>query len=133
MLGTSKLPSEFHQVGPLHQPGFKSLLALAKTGLVNIKISGLYRASNETTTTYGDLQPIIEEFAHEVPDRLIWGSDWPHTGEGADRLSKKQDMNMKEPFRKIDNAGILKQLRSWLGSEEVWLKVFRDNAGRLYN
>lgn len=133
MLGTSKIPSESDQAAPLNQPGFKSLLSLAKTGRVNIKISGLHRASNETVTTYSDPQPIIEEFAHEVPDRLIWGSDWPHTGEGAERAGNKPDMSIKEPFRKIDNMGILRQSRVWLGSEEVWLKVLKENPGRLYN
>jgi hypothetical protein len=42
------------------------------------------------------------------------------------------DMSIKEPFRKTDNMGILRQLRWWLGSEEVWLKVLRENPGHLY-
>ncbi|KAF3395526.1 hypothetical protein DPV78_008597 [Talaromyces pinophilus] len=132
MLGTSKIPSESDQAAPLNQLGFKALLALAKTSHVNIKITGLYRASNETATTYSDLQPIIEEFAHEILDRVIWGSDWPHTGGGAERVGNKPDMSIKRPFRKTGDMGILEQLQWRLGSEDVWLKVLRENPGRLY-
>ncbi|KNG88382.1 hypothetical protein ANOM_003312 [Aspergillus nomiae NRRL 13137] len=103
-LGRSKLPPEF-QESPLSQPGFSSLTSLARQGRVIVKISGLYRCSSNAVSTYGDMKPIIESLAREVPDQLVWGSDWPHTGDGAARL-KNTDIDVKEGFRSIDNLGI---------------------------
>ncbi|KAE8134673.1 hypothetical protein BDV38DRAFT_295241 [Aspergillus pseudotamarii] len=117
-LGRSKLSPEFQEL-PLSQPGFSSLTSLAKHGRVIVKISGF------------DMKPIIESLAHDVPDQLVRGSDWPHTGDGAARL-KNPDINVKEGFRSIDNLGILRSLRDWVGSEQAWEKLMRDNPARFY-
>ena len=42
-----------------------------------IKLSGFYRLSNDRG--YRDLDPLLLELATIAPDRIIWGSDWPHT------------------------------------------------------
>ena len=130
VLGRSKLPPEF-QESPLSQPGFSSLTSLAKQGRVIVKISGFYRCSTDSASTYSDMNPIIESLARDVPDQLVWGSDWPHTGDGAARL-KNPDINVKEGFRSIDNLGILRSLRDWVGSEQVWEELMRDNSARFY-
>lgn len=116
-------------MNPLTQPGFESLVALAKASKVIIKVSGLYRSSTEDTTAFADIGPLIKELAAQVPDRLIWASDWPHTGEGKDRM-KMQDLQRMEPFRKIDNLNIIANLRGWLGTEENWLKMMVHNPRR---
>ncbi|KAE8138893.1 amidohydrolase 2 [Aspergillus pseudotamarii] len=126
--GSSKLSSDFKSV-PMSQPGFKSLLSLAKQSRVVVKISGLYRVSSDTSSTYSDLQSIIETFAREIPDQVIWGSDWPHTGEGQNRLERRLDV--KEPFRTIDNFAILDRLYDWMGSGG-YQKMLVDNPRRLY-
>lgn len=128
MLGPSKLPVELQSV-PTSQPGFESLLLLAKQSRVCVKISGLYRMSNETSSTYQDLQPIIQAFAQEIPGQIIWGSDWPHTGDGHARA--KNSLAVKEPFRKIDNIAILEKLHNWMGSD-VYGKMLEKNPERLY-
>lgn len=85
--------------------------------------------SSLVSGTYSDLQPILEAFAQEIPEQLIWGSDWPHTGEGSNRTERTQEM--KEPFRIVDNNGILAKLHSWMGSD-VYRKMLVDNPRRLY-
>lgn len=114
---------------PLTQPGFESLIALAKASKVMIKISGLYRSSSEDDTGFADMGPLIRELALQVPHRLIWASDWPHTGEGKDRI-KMQHPQRLEPFRIIDNLKILANLRRWVGTEENWLKMMVSNPQR---
>ncbi|KAL4903849.1 hypothetical protein BDW74DRAFT_155486 [Aspergillus multicolor] len=79
---------------------------------------------------FDDTRPLIETFAREIPKQCIWGSDWPHTGEGKDRL-KSHDLARKEPFRVIDNHALLKNVRDWVG-KEVWEKIVRDNPSRLF-
>lgn len=128
MLGPTKLPADL-QSAPTSQPGFQSLLSLAKQSRVCVKISGLYRMSNERSSNFRDLQPIIQTFAREIPGQIIWGSDWPHTGDGHDRV--KGSLEVKEPFRMIDNLAILEQLHDWMGSD-VYDTMLEKNPNRLY-
>ncbi|KAL5042330.1 hypothetical protein BDW71DRAFT_200635 [Aspergillus fruticulosus] len=130
MQGASKLPSLLAKDGVLSQTGFTSLLTLAKQSKVIVKISGLYRASDRTTSCFNDTRAIIEAFAKEIPGQCIWGSDWPHTGEGKDRI-KQDSLATKEPFRVIDNQALLENVREWVGSE-VWEKVMRENPARIF-
>lgn len=130
LLGPSKLEGDIKQQ-PTEQPGFSSLIALARDGKVLIKISGLYRSSTDTGTSFKEMGPIIRELALQVPDSLIWGSDWPHTGEGKNRLSQK-DLSVLEPFRTVDNAAILASIREWIGTEENWTKLLVSNPQRAF-
>jgi predicted TIM-barrel fold metal-dependent hydrolase len=115
MRGLSLLPTDTTDIR--QQAGFTELIALAKSGKVFIKISGLYRSSKLTTGGYNDLEPLIKEFAKEVPHQLIWGSDWPHTGSGSNRSEATRDL--PETFRDVDNEAVLKNIREWVGPE-VW-------------
>ncbi|KAI0420428.1 hypothetical protein F5X98DRAFT_27393 [Xylaria grammica] len=131
-LGGLKGASKLSQDSPhgVQQRGFTSIVKLAQESKVLVKISGLYRASTEGKSGYSDLEPIIRKLAKEVPDRLIWGSDWPHTGEGANRL----DRNLEgiEPFRVIDNGLILKNLWQWVDCEKTWRKMMVETPAATY-
>lgn len=64
----------------LTQPGFHELLALGREGNVWMKVSGLYRLGGthaEQTRFAQQAVALLEQ--HWAPDRLLWGSDWPHT------------------------------------------------------
>lgn len=114
----------------LRQPGFGSLVKLARQSKVVIKISGLYRLSDNADSGYDDLEPVIRTLADAVPDRLVWGSDWPHTGEGKDRVNRGRDA--VEEFREIDDGTILENLRRWVGNESTWEKMMIVNPGKIY-
>jgi len=59
----------------VEDPGFLYLLTLGPTGRVWVKLSGAYR--NGTNATMQDaIGPLRTHFGLE---RLLWGSDWPHT------------------------------------------------------
>lgn len=77
---------------------------------------------------FNDTQPIMQALAHEVPNQLIWGSDWPHTGDGSNRHNRAIDV--KEPFRAIDNEAILRNIRSWV-TDGAWQSMLIDNPGRI--
>jgi predicted TIM-barrel fold metal-dependent hydrolase len=126
MKGTTALPANVTSV--TEQPGFKSLLALAKAGKVYIKISAFYRSSKLTSGGYDDLEPLIKKFAKEVPERLIWASDWPHTS-GTNRTEANR--YIPEPFRVIDDAAVLHNIRKWV-SPEVWMKMMVETPERIY-
>jgi predicted TIM-barrel fold metal-dependent hydrolase len=114
----------------LNQPGFKSLISLAQESKVIVKISGLYRASTRDEKGFDDLQPIIKVLAATIPDRLVWASDWPHTGEGKDR--KNRNLDDIEDFRPVDNEAILKNVREWMGDEGAWVKMMVDTPAMVY-
>ena len=127
-MGASKLPLQL-QENPLSQPGFNSLLSLASQSRVLVKVSGLYRVSSLSTSLFSDTKSVIQALAHHIPNQLIWGSDWPHTGDGSNRLER--NLNVKEPFRLVDNHAILQNIRDWVG-DEVWRMMLKDNPFRAF-
>jgi len=68
----------------LNQPGFQLLLDLVKLKHVWVKVSGADKICNTQVHSYFGL-PFIEviPYARAViavaPDRVIWGTDWPHS------------------------------------------------------
>jgi len=65
------------QVGLAHA-GFRALCDLLHSGNVWVKLSGLANVSTDTAD-FADVQPLHEALLGTRPDRLLWGSDWPHT------------------------------------------------------
>lgn len=113
----------------LAQPGLSSLLSLAASKHVVIKISGLYQSSDSVETVYSDLEPLIREFAQKVPDSLIWGSDWPHTGKGKDRIGKS--VEVPELFQRIDDAKIIRRLQAWVG-QSTWRMMLVETPDKMF-
>jgi 2-pyrone-4,6-dicarboxylate lactonase len=58
-------------------PGFHAIVALLRDGLAWVKLSGAYISSKEKLP-YPDVAPIASAYVAAAPDRLVWGSDWPH-------------------------------------------------------
>lgn len=113
----------------LEQPGFAALLQLLGTGKAYVKLSAPYRASRDAPD-YGDLAPIAQVLIRTNRDRLVWASDWPHTGGGADRAARKP--GDVEPFRAVDDARNLALLSAWAGDVETYRAILVDNAVRLF-
>ncbi|KUJ12401.1 uncharacterized protein LY89DRAFT_738191 [Mollisia scopiformis] len=111
------------------QPGFNALIGLASAKHLVVKISGFPRASEKEEQAYPDLEKVVRRFAAEVPDQLIWASDWPHTGEAKDR--KGRSLDIPEPFRDIDDTAILRRIRSWV-SDGVWEKMMVNTPEKMY-
>jgi predicted TIM-barrel fold metal-dependent hydrolase len=68
----------FPAQGGVNQSGFVGLLKLLAEGSCWIKLTGLMRWSQ--SLTFDDTIPMIRALADVAPDRLIWGSDHPHSG-----------------------------------------------------
>ncbi|WP_183677201.1 MULTISPECIES: amidohydrolase [unclassified Janthinobacterium] len=63
----------------VNDPGFRYLLSQAQTRRVWVKLSGAYRngpAGRGEETALAAMPLLLREFG---PERLMWGSDWPHT------------------------------------------------------
>ncbi len=59
-------------------PGFKALIELMRRGNTWMKISGANRVSATDLLPYDDVKPMAEALIEAAPDRIMWGTDWPH-------------------------------------------------------
>jgi 2-pyrone-4,6-dicarboxylate lactonase len=59
-------------------PGFQALVALMKTGNCWMKISGANRVSKGDLPPYDDVKPMAHALIAAAPERIMWGTDWPH-------------------------------------------------------
>lgn len=59
-------------------PGFQGLLELVRRGNAWIKISGANRVSATDLPPYDDVKPMAQALIEAAPQRILWGTDWPH-------------------------------------------------------
>lgn len=112
-------------LGP-QQPGFAELLALVRSGKAWVKISGGYRAS-KLAPDYPDAAPLAQALIGANPERIVWGTDWPHPNSASGR-----PVSEIAPFFEIDDARLLNQLPVWAPDPAIRKKILVDNPARLY-
>ncbi|WP_456738135.1 MULTISPECIES: amidohydrolase family protein [unclassified Bradyrhizobium] len=112
----------------LAQPGFADLIALVKSGKAYVKISGAYRSSH-LAPDYQDMAPYARALIAANPDRIVWGTDWPHPDSAQVEGRKATDI---APFHQIDDGRLLNQLPVWAPDADVRKKILVDNPARLY-
>jgi len=134
LVAASPLPLVFDHFGGavaalgVGQPGFADLLELVKSGKAYVKISGAYRAS-ELGPDYPDAAPLARALIAANPDRIVWGTDWPHPNSVAPPGGKPTDVT---PLFQIDDGRLLNQLAVWAPDAAVRKKILVDNPARLY-
>ncbi|HEY7166512.1 MAG TPA: amidohydrolase family protein [Candidatus Binatia bacterium] len=108
----------------LQQPGFQLLLELLRLKHVWVKVSGADKICNTRVHSYYGL-PFVEviPFAHAViaaaPDRVIWGTDWPHSNNFA-------------PGHTPNDGDLVDLLAEFAPDERLRKKILVDNAAALY-
>jgi len=99
-------------------PAFKVVRELIARGRAWVKLSGAYLCSQlPSGSGHPDVSDIARAWVALAPDRLVWGSDWPHT---------------TEPAPKPDDTELLELLHRWTGSDTLYQQVLVDNPARLY-
>ncbi len=63
---------------PLTHPDFRLLLRLLESGNAWVKLSGAERISR-SGPPYRDVVPVARALIDAAPERVVWGTDWPHT------------------------------------------------------
>lgn len=63
----------------LGDPGFQALLRLLRDDdKCWVKLASFYRLSDSGPPDYADMAPLAEALIATRPNRLVWGSNWPH-------------------------------------------------------
>ena len=114
-------------LGP-EQPGFSDLVDLVKSGKAYVKISGAYRAS-KLGPDYADAAPLARALIAANPDRIVWGTDWPHPDSVTPPGKQITDVT---PLFQIDDGRLLNQLPVWAPDAAIRKKILVDNPARLY-
>jgi len=97
---------------PLHigikHPAHRIVTELLQSGRTWIKLSGAYLDSqSHADGLYRDLDPIARSYVAIAPERMVWGSDWPHPTE----TSKPNDANLIDLLtRWTDTAGQIEKI-----------------------
>ena len=110
------------------QPRFDGLLDLVRSGKAYVKISGAYRSSN-AGPDYADVAPFAKALIAANPQRILWGSDWPHPDSAIVSGRKPTDI---APLLPVDDGRVLNQLTVWAPDPMLRRTILVDNPARLY-
>ena len=100
----------------LDQPGYQSLLAALENPHFWVKVSGVDRVTR-TGPPYADGAAMARDLVARFPDRVVWGSDWPHP-------------NHAGPVP--DDGALVDLLAVIAPSAQALQKLMVDNPKRLY-
>ena len=95
---------------------FKELLNVLKDDRVWTKLS-VCRVSSKPPF-YEDLRPYHDRIIEQIPDRLLWGSDWPFVAMGD---------------RSPDVGSLIDLFYEWVGDADVINRIFVANPKRLFD
>jgi len=110
------------------QPGMEVLLGLLRSGRAYVKLSAPHRISS--LPDGADAAPIARALAAANPERILWGSDWPHPG---GRPGVTRDRERIEPFNPVDDGAALSRIASWLDDPALVRRMLVENPARLYD
>jgi 2-pyrone-4,6-dicarboxylate lactonase len=101
--------------GP-RQSGFRQFLDLLRDGGGRcwVKLTGVYRIS--VAPGFADAAPLAQALIEAAPDRIIWGSDYPHLS-FADKVGSVELFNL---------------LGRWAPDAATRKKILADNPQRLF-
>ncbi|ALM82113.1 amidohydrolase [Bordetella sp. N] len=100
----------------LDQPAFQGLLRLAEVEQAWVKVSGIDRISLGKRP-YAESLPFVAALVDAMPDRVLWGTDWPHPNVAGDM---PDDGELVDQFFKAVPDAAARQ------------RILVDNPARLY-
>jgi predicted TIM-barrel fold metal-dependent hydrolase len=100
----------------VQQAGFQRLLDVLRngSGKVWVKLTGVYRMSQ--APGFADAAPMVRALIEAAPDRLIWGSDYPHLS-FADKVGSQQLFDL---------------FNTWARDESTRRRILVDNPTKLF-
>jgi len=109
-LGRLPLPE-----GVVH-PAFGVIRKMLDRGRAWMKLSGAYQDTKVGPPGYSDITAIACAYVAAAPERMVWGSDWPHPTEA----------------HKPDDAELFDLLTEWAPDAPQRQRILVDNPAALY-
>lgn len=101
----------------IDDPSFQALLRLVGDGDVHAKLSAPYRVSTDYPN-YRDARALHEALVRANPERLIWGTDWPHPQTDAAVMP--------------DDGHLVDLFNDWTPDADVRRKILVETPARLF-
>jgi predicted TIM-barrel fold metal-dependent hydrolase len=101
----------------IQHPSHGIIRGLLDRGRTWVKLSGAY-ANSRVGPPYPEAALIAHAFIKAAPERMVWGSDWPHPTEAADR--------------KPNDAVLFDLLSEWAPDEATRHRILVENPATLY-
>jgi 2-pyrone-4,6-dicarboxylate lactonase len=98
-------------------PGFQALIELMRGGNTWMKISGANRVSASDLPPYDDVKPMADALIEAAPDRIMWGTDWPHPNK---YVVNPNDGDLVDAFG------------DWVSDETMRRKIMVDTPAAFY-
>ena len=106
------------QPAGVDHPAFALVLNLIEKGRTWVKLSGAYQDTRTGPPAYADVSKVARAYVKAAPQRLVWGSDWPHPTEKADA--------------KPDDAVLFDLMLDWAPDEATRNRILVENPAKLY-
>ncbi len=101
----------------VRDPNFQALLKLVGDGHAYVKLSAVYRLSAQFPD-YPDAKPLHDALVAANPDRLMWGTDWPHPSIPADVMP--------------DDGHLLDLFHDWTPDAQIRQRILVETPARLF-
>ncbi len=98
----------------IDDPGFQCLLRLMASGKIWLKLCAYRNLLQDANMERG--QVFHQKLLQTNPDRLVWGTDWPH-------------LNVSPPPH---TSTLLETLTKWTPDDAVLAKILSNNPQKLY-
>lgn len=105
----------FDGTAGVDEPGFRCLLSLLDSGRVWVKLCAYRNLLNSPSFEFG--KPFHQALLQANPERLLWGSDWPHL-----RVAPAPD-----------TTALLAVFKRWTDSDALVTQILSTNPLRLYH
>ena len=120
----NRLPSQivFDHMGHVPQPMglshpvFKVIQRLVDKGRTWVKLSVTYDNTKDGPPGYADISRVAQAYIRAAPERMVWGSNWPHPNE----------------THKPDDAALFDLMSKWAPDEATRNRILVENPAALY-
>jgi predicted TIM-barrel fold metal-dependent hydrolase len=120
----NRLPSAivFDHMGHVPQPAglshpvFNVIRRLVDKGRTWVKLSVTYDNTKDGPPGYADITKVAQAYIKAAPERMVWGSNWPHPNE----------------TKKPDDAALFDLMLQWAPDEVTRNRILVQNPQALY-
>ena len=100
----------------INHPAYKVIRRMIDKNKAWVKLSVTYDSSKVGPPSYSDVNEVGKAYVKAAPERLVWGSNWPHPNEQ----------------NKPDDAVLIDLLATWAPREGTRRRILVDNPETLY-